>query len=339
MRIKLQYLVCDTDRRGNARYYVRAPGQRKVRIKAVPLTEAFMEEYRAAIAGVSKPAPSAIRRGSFRELCVKYFASGKFKSLDISTRNWQRRSLESICQKYGTCPIKLMEGRHVRKIRNEKQDYPAAANLRMKAMRAMFNWATEEEEVDDDPTVGVKNIKYATKGHHSWTDYEIAQYQQRHPVSTKARLALDLLRFTTGRREDIPRLGPEHVSEGRIRFIQGKNEDRAPIQIDIPVHEELAASIAATETGKKTFLVTQWGKPFTTNGFGNWFRDRCNEAGLPHCSAHGVRKATAAALADNEATAHEIMSVTGHRSMKEVERYTLAADRKKNATRAIAKLK
>lgn len=124
MRIKLQYLVCDTDRRGNTRYYVRAPGQRKVRIKAVPLTEAFMEEYRAAIAGVSKPAPGAIRHGSFRELCVKYFASGKFKSLDISTRNWQRRSLESICQKYGTCPIKLMEGRHVRKIRNEHQDYP-----------------------------------------------------------------------------------------------------------------------------------------------------------------------------------------------------------------------
>jgi integrase/recombinase XerD len=137
----------------------------------------------------------------------------------------------------------------------------------------------------------------------------------------------------------IPRLGPEHVSEGRIRFIQGKNEDRTPIQIDIPVHEGLAASIAATETGLKTFLVTQWGKPFTTNGFGNWFRDRCNEAGLPHCSAHGVRKATATALADNEATAHEIMSVTGHRSMKEVERYTLAADRKKNATRAIGKLK
>ena len=81
------------------------------------------------------------------------------------------------------------------------------------------------------------------------------------------------------------------------------------------------------------------GKPFTTNGFGNWFRDRCNEAGLPHCSAHGIRKATAAAPADHEATAHEIMSVTGHRSMKEVERYTLAADRKRNATRAIAKLK
>ena len=102
MRIKLQYLVCDTDRHGNARYYVRAPGQRKVRIKAVPLTEAFMEEYSAAIAGVSKAAPGAIRRGSFRELSIKYFASGKFKSLDMSTRNWQRRSLESICQKYGT---------------------------------------------------------------------------------------------------------------------------------------------------------------------------------------------------------------------------------------------
>ena len=83
MRIKLQYLVCDTDRHGNTRYYVRLPGQKKIRIKATPLTDTFMEGYRAAMAGVSKSAPGPVRLGSFRGLCVKYFASGKFKSLDV----------------------------------------------------------------------------------------------------------------------------------------------------------------------------------------------------------------------------------------------------------------
>ena len=51
-----------------------------------------------------------------------------------------------------------------------------------------------------------------------------------------------------------------------------------------------------------TFLMTEWGKPFTSNGFGNWFRDQCNDAGLSQCSAHGLRKARATILAERGAT-------------------------------------
>jgi hypothetical protein len=52
----------------------------------------------------------------------------------------------------------------------------------------------------------------------------------------------------------------------------------------------LATSIAATEdNGERAFLVAEFGKPFTSNGFGNGFRKRCNEAGVPG-SAHGYVK-------------------------------------------------
>jgi integrase/recombinase XerD len=88
-----------------------------------------------------------------------------------------------------------------------------------------------------------------------------------------------------------------------------------------------------------TFLVTEFGRPFTPAGFGNWFRDQCDRANLRHCSAHGLRKATAAALAEAGATAHEIAAVTGHMSLEEIERYTRAARRRKLADAAIAKLK
>jgi integrase len=79
--------------------------------------------------------------------------------------------------------------------------------------------------------------------------------------------------------------------------------------------------------------------PKTVAGFGNWFRDQCDQANLHHCSAHGLRKATAAALAEAGATAHEIAAVTGHMSLEEVERYTRAARKQKLAGAAIAKLK
>jgi integrase/recombinase XerD len=87
-----------------------------------------------------------------------------------------------------------------------------------------------------------------------------------------------------------------------------------------------------------TFLITEYGKPFTANGFGNKFKDWCRQADLPHCSAHGVRKATSTALAEAGATPHEIMAVTGHRSLKEVERYTKAVSQKKVADQAMSKL-
>ena len=110
--------------------------------------------------------------------------------------------------------------------------------------------------------------------------------------------------------------------------------------MDIPVHPDLAATIAASPSGHLTFLVTQWGKPFSSpNSFGSWFRERCNEAGLLDCSAHGLRKATAARLAQKGATPHEIMSITGHQTLQEVERYTRAVSQSQLADSAMQKLR
>ena len=149
----------------------------------------------------------------------------------------------------------------------------------------------------------MKKIKYATHGHHSWNAEEIEQFRARHPIESKARLALDLLLYTGGRREDAVRLGPQHARNGRVRFTQAKNEHRAPIEVDIPLHPRLGATIAATRSVHLTFLVTEYGKPYTPAGFGNAIRDWCDQANLHHCSAHGLPKSCATALAEAGATA------------------------------------
>ena len=84
------------------------------------------------------------------------------------------------------------------------------------------------------------------------------------------------------------------------------------------------------------FLVTDFGKPFTAAGFGNWFRDRADEAGLPQCSFHGLRKAAATRLIDRGCDVVETAAITGHASLKELQRYI--GDRKKAAKRAMGKL-
>jgi hypothetical protein len=68
----------------------------------------------------------------------------------------------------------------------------------------------------------------------------------------------------------------------------------------------------------------------------------CDAAGLPKktrpsgevvrlCTPHGLRKRCLTDLAERGATAHEIMSVSGHLTLKELERYTRMADRNAKA--------
>lgn len=341
VRLQLKFLIEDIDRHGNVRRYVRIAGRPKVRVRGQPGTEAFMLEYQAAIEGdAERPRQArAATRGSFRYLCIQYFRSAAFGSLDRSTQNWQRRALEKICEEHAEKPVALLQQRHIRKLRDELRDTLGSAKNRLKSLRTLFRWGVETDEAPHDPTIGVKAISYVTKGHHPWTIEEVEQYEQRHPAGTKARLALAIMLYTSWRREDAVRIGPQHIRDGRIKYRQAKNEHRHPIDMDIPLHPDFAATIAASACKHLTLLVTEYGKPFTPAGFGNAFKDWCRQANLPHCSAHGLRKTTATRLAERGATPHEIMAITGHRTLEEVERYTRAARQAKLADSAMEKFK
>jgi hypothetical protein len=96
----------------------------------------------------------------------------------------------------------------------------------------------------------------------------------------------------------------------------------------------LQVIIDASPCGEMTFLVNDLGRPFTDAGFGNWFRDRCVEAGVPG-RAHGLRKAGATIAANNGATAHQLMAMFGWRMLKMAEQHTRAADQQRLAEAAM----
>jgi integrase len=134
-------------------------------------------------------------------------------------------------------------------------------------------------------------------------------------------------------------MGRQDIHHDVLTIDQGKTDGGEEAHLEIPVHPKLREIIDATPTiGVKTFLVTHFGKPYSAPGFGNWFRELCDAAGCPDVSAHGLRKATARRLAEIGCTAHQIAAVTGHASLSEVQRYTKAADRKRMAREAMAKL-
>ena len=143
----------------------------------------------------------------------------------------------------------MLEPKHVRRLRDELKSTPVVANKRLKALRALFAWAVEDEEAPHDPTAGVRPLKHVSGGFHCWTLAEIEAFEKRHPLGTKARLAIALLLYTACRREDAARLGPQHLRGGRLRYRQAKNEHRNPVDLDIPIHPDPRGRFDATPSG------------------------------------------------------------------------------------------
>jgi integrase len=130
-------------------------------------------------------------------------------------------------------------------------------------------------------------------------------------------------------------MGRQHIRDGILSIRQQKTG----ALVEIPILSELQEALEAMAADNLTFLTTEYGKPFTAAGFGNWFRQQCNAAGLPiGYSAHGLRKAAATRLADAGCTDHEIMAWGGWETLKEVQRYTKAANRKRLAQSGREKL-
>jgi Phage integrase family len=94
-------------------------------------------------------------------------------------------------------------------------------------------------------------------------------------------------------------------------------------------------AIDMLDRGDLTFLVNDLGRPFTDAGFGNKFRVWCDQAGLKHCTAHGLRKAGATIAATNGATAHQLMAIFGWDTLKMAEAYTRAANQERLAEAAM----
>jgi integrase len=349
-RFPYKYVIEDvTD--GVPRIYFRRRGQPKVRLHSTPGTPEFLEEYYRALRGEvqKKQADSGVslsREGTFRWLCEQYFGSAEFKRLEkghvrrrILELCWQEPLKPGASLTFGDMPLGKFDAKAVRVLRDRKSDLPESANGRVKAVRAVYSWATM---ADVQKAIGnpARDVKYLPtnnpEGHHPWTADEAAKFEERHPIGTKARLAFGLLYYLAQRRSDIVLFGRQHVKDGVLRFTQQKNRNSRPVTLELPVPPELQQIIDASPCGDLTFLVNDLGKPFTANGFGNKFREWCDAAGLPQCSAHGLRKARAAAMADEGATGHQIMAVTGHRTLKEVDRYTRSADQKRLAREVAA---
>jgi integrase len=129
-------------------------------------------------------------------------------------------------------------------------------------------------------------------------------------------------------------MGRQHIRNGLLHVTQQKTGKA----LAIPIHPDLQAILATVPATQLTFVMTLRGKPFDPHAFTAWFAEACDKAGLPSaCTFHGLRKAACRRLAEAGCTLHEIASIGGHKTLKEIECYTNAADQERLARMAMDK--
>ncbi len=319
------HVVREVSRHGKVKYFYRIGKGLRVRLPDDVNSREFKEGYKQAVMGYKiEEAPRGIpaQPYSLRWLIDRYRESSTWRAFSIATQRQRENIFIEAIKRSNNTRYTAIDRRSMVMALEARADTPAQANHFLKAMRGLFSWALQNDYVTIDPTAGVLPLKYKTVGFAPWTMEDLLQFYDRWPVGTKARLAVELLLHTGLRRSDVVRAGRQHM-RGNIFSIKTQ---KTGSQITVEFPKALLDVISVTETGINTFLISEAGNAFEVASFGNWFRDRCNDAGIKK-SAHGLRKLSATLSAEAGAATHELMAQYGWSNVKQAELYTKGADR------------
>lgn len=337
-------VVAVVDRHGKERFRYRRKGL-DFYLKAHPHSREGKEVIAQADKGIL-PRQSRTRPKSIGDLFERFYASARFNRGGEKWQQIVRGSLEEFRNEARDVPVADFMDSHIETIlsrrakplvvEGRKRGGPAAAERLHEQLIRLFDFAQNKLRwIDRNPAREADSPVAKRKGgYHIWSREEIEQFQKRHPIGTKARLAMEIAFWTGLRRGDVARFGPDNIRGGRVLAVAGKTAK----DVDLILAPDLETAIAATPTGEETFLVTSQGKAFTDAGLGNWFRERCDEAKLPHCSMHGLRKALATIAADEGATQQQLKALGQWSNDSEVATYTAAANQKRLADEAIMRV-
>ena len=189
----------------------------------------------------------------------------------------------------------------------------------------------------DNPMLTADRVKHKAKGYRTLTEEEIDKFRAYWSYDTQQRQAFEILLYTGLRRSDAVRLGRQHIQAGYIVIKTRKSGET--VEVRIPIHPDFDAVLKSIDHDHLNFIVTRGGAARSDKAFGMWFSDAGKAAGLTlQCSPHTLRKAACRRLAEAGCTPYEIMAITGHKDLDEVERYCRDANKLTLANSAMAKL-
>lgn len=333
-KIKLKYVNEYIDHTGKLRRYFRKGGKQLGPLTGDVGSVEFMTAYGAYLAEKPKAAKTTLHADSLGKLIIDFYGSRLFTDRKPSTRQLYKYALEPIAKEHGHRSASAMTAEHAEKIINKiGEKRPGMGNLTRAVMRRVMQFAVKTRLRKDNPMLGIEGFKVGE--HHTWNDAELKQFEDKWRLGTRQRLAYALLLYTGQRVGDVARMSRADVSDGLIHVVQQKTG----AELWVPIHPELQRAMKALPAKGLTLVGDANGRPIKRAALSALMRAAIAQAGLPsRCVSHGLRKAAMRVLAESDATANQIASISGHKTLKEVERYTKAADQKKMARVAMGKV-
>jgi len=292
-----------------------------------------MQAYQDAMSGPALR-PRAAKAGTLAALAAEFFASTEFANLKPSSQATYRMVLAPVLGLDGHRLVRDLPSDKARKIIQEiGANRPALANLTKSILRRVFSFAIATGQRRDNPFDIIPRYKIGT--HHTWSDDQLAAYEKRWPLGTRERLAYDILLYTAQRVGDAVRIQRSDIRNSVITIVQQKTGT----EVFVPLHPALARSLSAGPAKGFYLIADRNGRAITRRSLTRLIVIAAGAAGLPaECVAHGLRKAALRRLAEHGATSKQIAAVSGHKSLREIERYTQRADQQRLARAAISTL-
>ena len=294
--------------------------------------------YAAAYAGGPKPRKGADRvlpeAGTIGALVVSYLRSPEFVELRDTTKKGYVSRIEAIRTKHGH---RSVAGLSAERIKTAFLDpyvgKPGARLAILKMMRILIRHAIGKGWLRHDPSQTIKRPK--TKEIRSWTEAEITRFESHWSADSKQRLAFALHLYTGQRRSDVHRMTWADVLGTKIRVVQQKTGAKLIIHL----HSALREILDQAPRQHFTILNTEFGRPFTVSGYGNWLGTPSKpRACRSSASRMGFARLRAGASPRPDAHRVEIMAILGHTTLAEAERYTRDADQAHLAESGVVKL-
>ena len=269
-----------------------------------------------------------IALGSLADVAAQYRKSPDFTRLVDRSRHEYMIYLGILSETWGSQPIASIERKHILALRDKYAETPGKANKIITVLRIVLAFAMDRDYRRDNPARDIKKLKMGT-GHASWPDEAIERFLETAPPIMA--LALKLGLYTGQREGDVLAMSWHDYDGDRIKVVQSKTGTK----LSIPVHDALREALDGQDRVSPVILTTETGRPFTGSNFRHHFGKAQRAAKLSGLTFHGLRYTAAAKLAEAGCSLKEIASITGHKSLAMIEKYTRDADQERLSGAAI----
>ncbi|TPN26587.1 integrase [Mesorhizobium sp. B2-3-3] len=348
MKVEYAGLIEEPMPSGNKRYRVRPEGypKKRIRIYCGPGDDDFQRQYLAARRG-EKPEPLKVASDYAKPKSIGWLINTYFEYLEARVKA-STTSHKTLKKKRNLLNRLLADPDKVMLIPQEKLiemhdgmgATPAQADAFIEAVGVMYDWAIKRKYLKTNPARGIDPVYTKGDGAQPWKAADVRAFFAKHKPGTKPHVAMSSLLWTGCRIEDLTVLGRSYecLIDG-IEALRWTPLKKGSSEVIIPFLKPLKETTRAPKVQGATYVLGPRGRPYASgDSMSAMFKRWCQDAGLGHLSAHGVRKGLAELLAELGCSQYEIMAILGHSEAKTSEVYTRRVERWKLARAAIERV-